>query len=397
MNAIALALHSGRAVRDALRAAGWDEGVANNAAGGLMPLAIRLSGLDPATLEALVPCAGRLGLDVTTGADWALLVGSRARLGAFARPSVVPPELAEAAMRVGLAIPGDPPAIWRAGRFTLALDRPLLVGILNVTPDSFTDGGRYAELDGALAHAERLLADGADVLDVGGESTRPGRSIDVPLDEELRRVLPVVQALAAAYPAVPLSIDTVKAAVARSALDAGATIVNDVSGGRLDPELLAVAAAARAGVVLMHSRGSVTELGSYVHADYSSDPVGTVRRELAGSLATAAEAGVPIECIALDPGFGFSKTTEQSLLLLDRLDALAALGRPLLVGPSRKRFLGAVTGRGPDSRDVVTAAACALAYERGARIFRVHDVGATRDALALASALGRTTAAAGRE
>jgi dihydropteroate synthase len=187
---------------------------------------------------------------------------------------------------------------------------------------------------------------------------------------------------------VLLSIDTVKATVARAALDAGAAIVNDVSAMRLDPNMAGTAAAARAGVVLMHSRGSILEIASYTHADYGGDVVGGVLTELRDALTRAAAAGIGPEATVIDPGFGFSKTIEQNILLLDQLAVLQALGRPIMVGPSRKRFLGSVTGRPVEDRDRATAAACALAYERGARLFRVHAVAATREAVALTQAVG---------
>jgi dihydropteroate synthase len=382
-----LALHSPGAVRLALRSHGWEDGQAAAAAGGIHPLAIHLTDLNQDALEALVRFAGGLGLEVLTGDNWAVLAGSRSRLSAFARPWTVPAPLAEAAVAVGLALPAEAPRAWRTARGTISLDRPVLMGILNVTPDSFSDGGRFAAADAALAHADRLLEEGAVVVDVGGESTRPGRDASVPAEEELRRVVPVVEALARSRPELVISVDTVKASVARAALDAGAAIVNDVTAFRLDPGMAAVAAAAGAGVVLMHSRGGVLELASYTYADYGGDVVGAVVDELRAAVATAAAAGIPADAVAIDPGLGFSKTVEQNVLLFDQLAGLQALGRPVLVGPSRKRFLGAVTGLPVEQRDRATAAACALAWERGARLFRVHDVAAAREALALAAAV----------
>ena len=268
----------------------------------------------------------------------------------------------------------------------LVLDRVRVMGIVNVTPDSFSDGGEHATVEDAVAHGLRLAAEGADILDVGGESTRPGAD-EVDVAEELRRVIPVIEALVRRHPDLILSIDTVKAPVARAALEAGAAIVNDVSGLRLDPDLAAVVADARAGVILMHSRGSMLEIASYTHADYAGNVVGEVVRELREGLARAARAGVVPDAVVVDPGFGFSKTVEQNLLLLDQLGAVQALGRPVLVGPSRKRFLGAVPGLPVEDRDRATATACALAYSRGARLFRVHDVAAARESLTLAQAV----------
>jgi dihydropteroate synthase len=388
VNVTPVSLHSTRGVRDALRGHGWTDGRAGDAAGGIHPFALHLTGLDQDALEALVRVGGSLGLEVVTGDDWALLAGSRSRLSAFARPWTLPDVLADAAVQVGLALPPDPPGPWLTARGAILLDNPVLMGILNVTPDSFSDGGRYTGPDAALAQAEVLLTEGAAIVDVGGESTRPGRETDVPLEEELARVVPVVDALVRAHPDLAVSVDTVKSEVAHAALEHGAAIVNDVSAFRLDPAMAAVAAAAGAGVALMHSRGSILELASYRHATYPGGVVAEVVAELRTALAGAAAAGVAPERIVLDPGLGFSKTVDQNIELFDQLAALEALGRPVLVGPSRKRFLGALTDAPLDQRDRATAVACALAWERGARIFRVHSVGAAREALALTRAVG---------
>jgi len=300
----------------------------------------------------------------------------------------VPEVLAETAVQVGLALPPDPAGPWLTARGPVSLDGPVLMGILNVTPDSFSDGGRYHGPDAALAQAEVLLEEGAGIVDVGGESTRPGREADVPVGEELARVVPVIDALVRAHSDLPISIDTVKSEVARAALEHGAAIVNDVSAFRLDPAMASVAAAAGAGVALMHSRGSILELASYRHAQYPGGVVAEVVSELRAAMAAAAAGGVAVERIVVDPGLGFSKTVEQNAELFDQLAALEALGRPVLVGPSRKRFLGALTDAPLDQRDRATAVACALAWERGARIFRVHTVAAAREALALTRAVG---------
>jgi dihydropteroate synthase len=374
-------------VRELLRAHGWDAGQAAAADSGLHPLAFHITGLDQETLEALVRHGGALGLEVLTGDDWAVMAGSRSRLSAFARPWLVPPPLSQLAIDIGLAMPAEAAQSWHTARGPVALDRPVLMGILNVTPDSFSDGGRYQDLDAALAQADALLEAGAELVDIGGESTRPGRSEIVPADTERDRVVPVVEALVRRHPKLLLTVDTVKAGVARAALEAGAAAINDVSALRLDPAMGPAVAAARAGLVLMHSRGSLLEIASYAHATYA-DLLGEVLAELRTAVTAAGAAGVPVEAIAVDPGFGFSKTVEQNILLLDQLESLHALGRPVLVGPSRKRFRGAVTGQPVEARDRATAVACALAWERGARIFRVHDVAAARDALTFASALG---------
>lgn len=388
MNVTPLATQSARGVRDALHAHGWDAGTAETTAAGIADSAFHLTGLDDSSLEALVRFAGDLGLEVVTGPGWALLAGSRSRLSAFARPWTAPEALREAALLVGLALPAEAPRAWRIRGGELALDRPILIGILNVTPDSFSDGGSHSDPADALRHAERLVADGAAALDIGGESTRPGRRELVNVEEEIRRVVPVIEAVARELPSVAISVDTMKAPVARAALDAGAAIINDVTGLRHDPGIAVIAATAGAGLVLMHSRGSALELASLDHADYGADIIGTVIAELRQSLQVAGAAGVAAEATVIDPGLGFSKTADQNLFVADQLAAFLALGRPLLVGPSRKRFLGAVTGRDVGARDIATATACALACERGARLFRVHDVAAARDALALAHAFG---------
>jgi len=387
VNVTPLALHSTRGVRDALREHGWDDGQAAAAAGGIHPLAFHLTGLGPDALESLVRLSGSLGLEVLTGDGWAILAGSRSRLSALARPWLVPPALSQLAVEVGLALPGDPAAVWETARGPVALAAPVIVGILNVTPDSFSDGGRYAGVDAALVQADALLEAGAGILDVGGESTRPGRTEPVAATVELARVLPVVEALVRRHPALVLTVDTVKADVARAALAAGAAAINDVSALRLDPAMGGVVAAAGAGLILMHSRGPILEIASYAHATYE-DLVGEVIAELHAALAAASAAGVAPGATVLDPGLGFSKTVEQNILLFDQLDALQSLGRPVLVGPSRKRFLGEVTGLPLEARDRATATACALAWERGARLFRVHDVAAAREALTLVQAIG---------
>lgn len=386
MIARALGTHSPRAVRDALRARGWDEVKSDAAAGGWRGAAVELDGLDTSTLIALVQHAGQLGLDVVTGDDWALVGGSAARLSSLARPWVVPPELSDVAEAVGLQLPAESVTLWPTARGTIRLDHPVILGILNTTPDSFSDGGKFLSPEAAVAQADKLIAEGAEIIDIGGESTRPG-SEPVPVAEELGRVLPLVEALVKRHPAVSVSVDTVKAEVAAAVLGAGAAIINDVSAFRLDPAMAGIVAKGKAGAILMHSRGTVSTMARLDHAEYAPDLLTEVRRELAVAMDAALTAGVASERIVLDPGFGFAKTAEHNLLLLDQLASLASLGRPILVGPSRKRFLGSVTGRDVAERDVATAAACVMAYERGARLFRVHNVAMTRDALAVAHAV----------
>ena len=244
------------------------------------------------------------------------------------------------------------------------------MGILNITPDSFADGGVHVELDRAVEAGVRMVADGADILDIGGESTRPGAE-PLPEDEELRRVLPVVARLAARVD-VPISIDTYKASVARAAVAGGATIINDISGLQYEPALATVAAETGAALILMHTRGR--SRGMYDLAVYD-DPASEVARELEQAIARATRAGVARDAIIVAPGFGFAKRAEHSYDVLARLDALAVLDRPILSGPSRKSFLKAALGdREPSEREWGTAAAVAASVFLGAHIVRVHGV-----------------------
>ncbi|HEX6149523.1 dihydropteroate synthase [Nocardioides sp.] len=258
---------------------------------------------------------------------------------------------------------------------------PLLMGVVNVTPDSFSDGGRYFAPDAAVAHGRRLLADGADLLDIGGESTRPG-AVRPSLDEELSRVLPVIEGLAGD---ATVSVDTMRSEVAREALHAGATVVNDVSGGLADPAILDVVAASGATYVAMHWRGHADRMQSL--ASYDEGAVVAVCRELGERVAAARAAGIPDERLVLDPGLGFAKTAEHNWALLARLDEIAGLGFPLLVGASRKSFLGALLAdaegvpRPVDDREAAGAAITVLLAQRGVWGIRVHDVRASRDAL----------------
>ena len=278
--------------------------------------------------------------------------------------------------------------LWHHATGALALDRPRIVGIVNVTPDSFSDGGRLRTLDDVRRHVERLIAEGADVIDIGGESTRPQGALPVDASEELRRVLPAIHSIAADFPGIPVSVDTVKARVAADALAAGASIVNDVSGFRLDAEMPLVCAGARAGVVLMHSRGDVADMATFVHAVYGEDAVGEVISELRAGVQRAVDAGVEGNRLVLDPGIGFSKRGEQSLAMLSQMRRFAVLGYPVLVGVSRKRFIGEITkAAAPSERAAGTLGANVVALERGARLFRVHDVKPSRDALDVAWAI----------
>jgi len=261
--------------------------------------------------------------------------------------------------------------------------RPAVMAVLNVTPDSFSDGGRYLRPAEAVARAEELVAQGADLIDIGGESTRPGAE-PVPEDEELRRVLPVVETLAERLD-VPLSIDTRHARVAREAVAAGACLVNDVSGLQGDPEMPAAVAESGAACVVMHMRG---EPRTMQHNPTYGHLMAEVCRHLRRGLQAAVEAGVPEDAVIVDPGIGFGKTLEHNLKILARLDQLRTLGAPVLVGPSRKRFIGDLAGEPEPTRRVPgTAAACALAVAAGALMVRVHDVAEAVQALAVAAAV----------
>jgi dihydropteroate synthase len=277
----------------------------------------------------------------------------------------------------------SPPAIvlaWHCGRFQIDLSRPRIMGVVNVTPDSFSDGGRFLDLQDAIAHAHRLIEEGADIIDVGGESTRPGAAA-VEAAEELDRVLPVLRALRDAR--VPIAIDTTKAEVMRAAIAEGAAIVNDVMALRLTGALLTVAES-DAGVCLMHMLGQPRTMQA---APSYGDVVHDVRQFLSERIDAATQGGIASERIAIDPGFGFGKTREHNLALLRSLERFGDLGVPVLVGLSRKSTLGAITGRSATERMAASVAAALLAVQHGARIVRVHDVAATRDALAVLAAV----------
>jgi len=259
---------------------------------------------------------------------------------------------------------------WRAGDHTLRFDdRTLVMGVINVTPDSFSDGGRFLDPERAVGAGIVMSTEGADLLDVGGESTRPG-AIAVSPDEELDRVVPVIKRLAAELPGLPISVDTRKATVAEAAIDAGATIVNDVSAGR-DPRMFEVVGASGVGMVLMHMRGdpdTMATMTEYV------DVVQDVKEALRAWIGAAIEAGVPEDRLAIDPGLGFAKTADQSLTLMREIGRFAELGRPVVAGPSRKSFIGRATGTEVDDRVEGTAGAVAWLAAHGAHVVRVHDV-----------------------
>lgn len=272
---------------------------------------------------------------------------------------------------------------WKLRTRSLSLARPLLMGVVNVTPDSFSDGGMLADARQAVEHALRLGGDGADLVDVGGESTRPG-SAEVATLVESGRVVPVVEELAGA--GVVVSVDTSKAEVAAAALEVGAEAINDVSAGR-DPAMFEVVAASGAGLILMHMQG---EPRTMQQDPRYGDVVSEVGEFLLARADAAKAAGVEAERICLDPGIGFGKNLEHNLTLLHHLPSLRALGYPLVVGVSRKAFLGRLTGvEDPTSRDLASSVAAALAVERGADIVRVHNVAASREALSVALAIVR--------
>jgi dihydropteroate synthase len=272
---------------------------------------------------------------------------------------------------------------WAIRGRVLEVDGPLVMGILNVTPDSFSDGGRYADRDAAIAHALRMLDEGADIVDIGGESTRPAAG-DISVDEELGRVIPVIEQLVRERPEVVVSVDTVKRDVACAAIEAGARIVNDVSALRLDPGMARLCAESGVGVVLMHSRGTVTEMASFAYATYD-DVVSDVMRELWTAIEVAEDAGVSGDAIVLDPGIGFSKRSGESIAMLQAIPRLAEWRFPIAVGVSRKRFIGELTGiRDAGDRLHGTLGANVGALALGARIFRVHDVRPHREALDVA-------------
>jgi dihydropteroate synthase len=257
-----------------------------------------------------------------------------------------------------------------------------VMGIVNVTPDSFFDGGRYFSAESAVGHGLSLVRDGADILDIGGESTRPGAP-PVPVDEETRRILPVISGLARSA-GVPLSVDTAKAAVAQAALDAGASWVNDIGAGRFDPAMPAVVARAGCRVILMHSRETPATMQKN---PFYKDVIAEVKQELSSCAAAFVMAGVKKENIVLDPGIGFAKRLEDNLALLAHLEEIAALGFPVCVGTSRKSFIGTITGRETGDRLAGSLAGVAAAFYGGATVFRVHDVRETADALKVLDAI----------
>lgn len=278
-----------------------------------------------------------------------------------------------------------PQPVWQVRARSLEFDHaPLLMGIVNATPDSFSDGGSFLAPEAAVDHALRLVAEGADIIDVGGESTRPGAE-PVSAAEEIRRVIPVVRRIAE-LSRVILSIDTTKAEVARESIAAGAQIVNDISGLTFDPRMTQVCADTGVGVVCMHIRGTPQTMQ---HDPRYDDVVGEVRDFLAGRLAELAAEGIPCERVAVDPGIGFGKTSEHNIEILRHVSRFRELGRPVCIGHSRKRFLKRLLGRPVDERLFATVGVAVAVALQGADILRIHDVAAVHDAIAACRALFR--------
>jgi dihydropteroate synthase len=281
--------------------------------------------------------------------------------------------------------PSSGPDVWRVGERTIRFShRPHIMGILNVTPDSFSDGSLFLDPGRAVEHALEMEEEGADSIDIGGESTRPS-AFPVDEDQELRRVIPVIERLAGRL-RVPISIDTYKSAVARAALRAGAEIVNDISGCTFDPRMLEVVSSSSAGLILMHTRGRPAEMQS--NTVYSA-LVPEIIQFLRERLSAAEASGIASRRIVVDPGIGFGKSLEGNLEILRKVDQFSVLARPILIGTSRKGFIGTILGREAGDRAFGTAATIALAVAKGASLFRVHDVRQMRDAALMAHAVMR--------
>ncbi|MHB0937636.1 MAG: dihydropteroate synthase [Armatimonadota bacterium] len=334
---------------------------------------MRLDGVPGAAAVMLRQSLRAVGGEAVLNDGAMLLIGTEAQYREAGDALQMHPDMAEIteAILAALAHYDRRSGLLRCGRHELPLgEKTYVMGIVNVTPDSFSGDGLGGSVQAAVRRAERMVADGADILDVGGESTRPGAE-EVPLEEELRRVVPVIAALAERFP-VPISVDTYKSAVAHEALQAGATIVNDISGLRFDPEMAAVVAAAGAAVVVMHIQGTPRTMQQHPHYD---DLMTEVCDYLQESTALAEAAGIPRAQVVLDPGFGFGKTVEHNLELLRRLRELTSYGQPILMGTSRKSTIGKVLGDlPPEERLEGTAATVAIAIHNGADIVRVHDV-----------------------
>ncbi len=331
------------------------------------------------TLDGLELCTSS---ETSTEAD-VLLVGSIAAMRKLCESLGSDPLMRTLAADLSVVLSGEAPLYLQGRRCRLTLERPLIMGVLNVTPDSFFPGARFADRDGALRHAAALAGEGADLVDVGGESTRPGSS-PIGEQEELDRVVPLIEALRGELD-LPISIDTTKSRVAREAVSAGADFINDISALRFDPFMAETAAQSGAGLFLMHTRGRPDRMQE--NTCYR-DLVGEILNYLHEGIRVAESAGVPREKLAIDPGIGFGKSVEGNLEILRRLREFTALGRPILVGTSRKGFVGKVLER-PDPSDRLfgTLATVALSVASGAHILRVHDVGPAREAAMIAWAV----------
>ena len=282
-------------------------------------------------------------------------------------------------MRVDIQVKkAAPEFVARGIRFPLD-SKVLIMGVLNITPDSFSDGGHFLDPGKAFEHVQRMTEEGADIIDIGGESTRPG-AVPVDEEEEIRRLKPLLQRLGRCNP-VPISVDTRKAAVAQLALDFGAVMVNDISALQSDRGMSRVVAEAKAGLVLMHMQGDPQTMQQ---APSYGDVIGEIKHFLADRLSAAGDDGIPSQNILLDPGIGFGKNASHNLTIINRLDQLLNLGRPIIVGVSKKSFIGQILEKPVDSRSIGTATAVAIAILRGAHLVRVHDVGLTRDVAKMA-------------
>ena len=366
---------------------GLDPGRADAVTRGLASLALLFESVNKADWETLAAAAHAQGLECITGDGWVIIAGSAATLAGLVSPgrSILPTDMEERVGRLLQAVV-QPKHEWEMERGTVPLERPVVVGILNVTPDSFSDGGQFLKPEGAVRHAEEMLGEGAAMLDIGAQATGPVVATPASHDEEWARLEPVLTSLARRFPEVPISVDTVSSETGRRALDVGAWALNDVSALRLDPDVAVVCAESGAGLVLMHSRGSLTEMAAYGLARYD-DVAADVAAELRCAASTATLSGVPAGHIVLDPGLGFAKRPEHNYAVLRGLSAVTSLGFPVMIGPSRKRFLGQVTGTDVSERDNATAAACVAGYYQGAALFRVHDVARVREALEVAHAV----------
>jgi len=374
-------------IREALVRRGIPEGKAASIVAGLTFLSVLLDSLTPEDIEQIKKLAFQRGLDIVAGDDWALLSGSESRLAALTRSAGSGLSL-RVVEQLAAFLQQDRTStnLWHTSRGPISIGKPFVVGILNVTPDSFSDGGKYLNSEAAVAHAADMIESGADMIDVGGESTRPGAQAAVTAEEEWERVCPLLRALAREFADIPVSVDTVKSTVAERAIGEGAAVINDVSALRLDPRVAEVCAETGAGLILNHSRGPFEEMASYEHANYE-DVVSEAVDELLVAVGQAEAAGMRRHQLVLDPGLGFAKTPEQNCRLLRGLSGLVSVGMPVMVGPSRKRFLGTLTGKEVADRDTATAAACIAALFGGAYLFRVHAVGLVRESLAIADAL----------